>query len=71
MTGRTFANSLPLLSFLLFLESLCYRFQSEVENVSSVLTKSLRTAGKSLRISQLIGTLPSGIKLRIGGFYGK
>lgn len=71
MTGKTFANSLPLLSLLLFLESLCYRFQSQVENISSVLTKSLRTAGKSLRISQIIGTLPSGTKLRIGCFCGK
>jgi len=43
MTGKALANSLPLLSFV---ETLYYEFQFHVENFSSVLTKSLRAAGK-------------------------
>lgn len=46
MTGKALTNSLPLLSFLLFLETLCYGFQSQVENFDCVLTKCLRAAGK-------------------------
>lgn len=65
MTGRALANSLPVLSFLLFLEALCCGIQPQMENFSSVLTKSLKAAGKC------IVTLPSGTKRRIGGFCGK
>lgn len=46
MTGKDLANSVPLLSFLLFLETLFYGFQSQTNNFDCVLTKCLTAAGK-------------------------